>query len=809
MMKNRKKLFFKKRKIMFVIFIIVVCVFLNLINLHENKQNYNNKFTAKWIWSNDNEEAGQWTNFRKKFVLSELPEKAETYISVDSKYWLWINGKMVVFEGMLKNGPNKEDMYYDTIDIAKYLKKGENVISVQVVYFGKDGYSSRSIEKPGFLFQSLLQGKNLKKEIKIISDSSWKAIKNEAYKQNEIESNYRLVEPNILYDANLEMNGWNELNFDDTNWKKAKIQADAGKKPFGNLVERPIPQFKVDDIIKYTKDGKDNTKIYKIEEDYEKDIDRYIIRNVTNIQGTMYLKVNSKSGNKIEMYTDTWKELAGNGDSIRHAYITKDGIQEFEALGWVNGYDVYFEIPKEVEVLELGFRPSGYNTKEVGRFICDDDELNILYRKSYDTLYVTMRDNYMDCPDRERTQWIGDAVNEMQMAFYCMDSNARYLYKKTLNQTIEWSSELGEIPTRVPCKVDEMAELPMQSLAGVHSFWLYYMYSGDSQPMQDGYDCLMKYLKLWNVDSDGFVKHREGNWDWMDWGSNADGKIIEQSWYYIALKSMKNIALTLKKPSSDIDFLEKRMEGIEENFDRIFWNEEKKAYYSNTDSNEADDRANALAVYSGLALESRYNDIKELLKYKMEASPYMEKYVLQALYMMGFEKEAMSRTKERYSEMINDDFPTLWEFWDKNKGTRNHAWSGGPLTMMYMYQIGITPLSAAYETFQIRPQLGTLKNIEAIVPSPQGDISSKIQIDENKLSMEIKIPNNIKSADIYIPKLNSEEFKIILNQKLLYDSTKSNKVLNLENVKFKDENEKYIIFTILEGGTYTFNNISI
>ena len=35
-----------------------------------------------------------------------------------------------------------------------------------------------------------------------------------------------------------------------------------------------------------------------------------------------------------------------------------------------------------------------------------------MWEKSQRTLYITMRDTYMDCPDRERAQWWGDEVNE-------------------------------------------------------------------------------------------------------------------------------------------------------------------------------------------------------------------------------------------------------------------------------------------------------------------------------------------------------------------------------------------------------------
>ena len=100
----------------------------------------------------------------------------------------------------------------------------------------------------------------------------------------------------------------------------------------------------------------------------------------------------------------------------------------------------------------------------------------------------------------------------------------------------------------------------------------------------------------------------------MDWGNHADGTIIEQCWYYIACEYVLNMANLLDKPKADKRFLEDRMYGIAKIFDSKFWNEERKAYYNNVDDGNADDRANALAVYTGLAKTNRYSDIAELLK---------------------------------------------------------------------------------------------------------------------------------------------------------------------------------------------------
>ena len=82
----------------------------------------------KRITANESQnESNSWINFVKLFELSEIPEKSLTQIACDSKYWLWINEKLVVFEGQLKRGPTPNDTYYDEVDIAPYLDKLDKI----------------------------------------------------------------------------------------------------------------------------------------------------------------------------------------------------------------------------------------------------------------------------------------------------------------------------------------------------------------------------------------------------------------------------------------------------------------------------------------------------------------------------------------------------------------------------------------------------------------------------------------------------------------------------------------------------------
>lgn len=66
------------------------------------------EWSAKWISVPELvNEGNTWLAFRKSFELDQVPSTAITKIGVDSKYWLWINGELVIFEGVKTRAKSK------------------------------------------------------------------------------------------------------------------------------------------------------------------------------------------------------------------------------------------------------------------------------------------------------------------------------------------------------------------------------------------------------------------------------------------------------------------------------------------------------------------------------------------------------------------------------------------------------------------------------------------------------------------------------------------------------------------------------
>lgn len=738
---------------------------------------------AKWISSGTTRERpNAWLNYRKTVDVQSIPSSAVARIGADSKYWLWINGRLVVFEGGLKRGPNPLDTYYDEVDIAPYLTRGRNTIAVLLWYFGKPSFSYNDSGKAGLIFDCQTDS------FDILSDNTWKCEANAAYGScGDPQPNFRLAESNIRYDGRKSVEAWQEPGFDDSQMPYAIENGQAGGRPWNKLVRRPIPLWKVgqlQDYVARTRSG-----------------DSIICTLPYNAQITPYIKLKAKAGDTVKIMTDNYLVYNGGAPYIRCEYIARDGLQEYENFGWVNGHKVYYILPQGAEAVELKFRETGYDTEFVGTFECSDPLYNRFWEKARRTLYLTMRDTYMDCPDRERSQWTGDAVNESGEAFYVLSESSSKLTRKWLHDLANWQKTDGVIYAPVPSSNWDK-ELPGQVMAslGYFGLWNYYHFSGDKQTLLDVYPAVQRYIALWKKGSQGTVLLREGGWNWGDWGTDIDIVPLQNAWYYLMIKGMYNTAQTLGYKADAKKYAEE-MVALKQAFNTHFWNGSE--YRDPEYKGATDDRVHALAVVSGLAGLDKYPAIAEVFRTQEHASPYMEKYVLEASMQMGKGAEGLARHNRRFSRMVLDDrFTTLFEGWGIGSegfggGSVNHAWSGGGLTIAAQYVCGIQPLDVAYKTVGILPLPSGLEWAKATVVTPEGRVSSAFEYSPNLFTLNASVPIETKGV-IGAPKQGVREIKI--NGETVWKNGRSvrNKVARLSRVQ---PSEQHIAFDV-KGGEY-------
>ncbi|MBC7979746.1 MAG: hypothetical protein H7Y36_04195 [Armatimonadetes bacterium] len=676
-------------------------------------------WTAHWIGPATSS-INQWLCYRKTFSLAAKPSTAIARIAADSKYWLWINGQIAVREGGLKRGPNTTDTWYDEIDLAPLLHSGQNTIAIQHWYFGKQGFSHNGSSTAGMIFEMNAEGTLIQ------SDTTWRMITHPAFSLATVvaQPNYRLPESSLRYDAQLDPGAWTNAAFDDNTWGTPTDRGVVGGAPLGKLWRRPLPLWKNSPLLDFANTTQSGTN--------------WACRVPVNIRFTQWLDVDAPAGLIITVRTD-----ASEGPPLSHEYVTRVGRQSFEFPAWLNGQEARLNIPAGVTVHGLKYRPHESDTQVLGRFGCNDASLMTLWNKAVNTLGVNMMDTWSDCPDRERANWIGDAVVDLSQTPYVFDSRAELTTRKSILDVIRWQRGDHTMYAPVPSS-NWGGELPPQILAtmGKYGILRYFQNTGDTEFLQQAYPAMRSYLlNVWQMDAQGLVIHRSGGWDWSDWGGNIDVPLLDNTWYLLACEATAQIAPLAGGTEADVSALTSRAQGIRSRFNTAFWN--GTAYRSSGYSGATDDRGNAMAVLAGLADASKTAALRTVLTTQQNASPYMEKYVLEALFALGFPDDALNRMRSRYSEMISSSSTTLWELFPTG-GTSNHAWSGGPLTLLAENVIGVTPTSPGFANFDVKPSLGTtLTHADLDVPSRHGLIRIGISRNGANHRVSARVPNAI------------------------------------------------------------------
>ena len=89
-------------------------------------------------------------HFRRTFDLSAVTSTFLIHVTADNRYKLYVNGEFASL------GPARGDLYhwrYESVDIARYLKPGKNVLAAVVWNFGEQAPEAQITNRTGLLVQ--------------------------------------------------------------------------------------------------------------------------------------------------------------------------------------------------------------------------------------------------------------------------------------------------------------------------------------------------------------------------------------------------------------------------------------------------------------------------------------------------------------------------------------------------------------------------------------------------------------------------------------------------------------------------------
>jgi alpha-L-rhamnosidase len=184
--------------------------------------------TAQWIWKRQAsyKAYNKTVLFRKELNLATRPAQAQLCISADSWYRLFVNGEWVN-DGPCRSWP--EHYQYDEIDLAPYLRAGQNELRVIAKYWGTGTFHTVP-QQAGFWAQleyALADGENQE----LATDGTWQAADMPAWRTNTPKVSVQM-EPQEAYDARLET---------ETVFEPAVALFDMQNAPWQDLHPRDVP----------------------------------------------------------------------------------------------------------------------------------------------------------------------------------------------------------------------------------------------------------------------------------------------------------------------------------------------------------------------------------------------------------------------------------------------------------------------------------------------------------------------------------------------------------------------------------------
>ena len=426
---------------------------------------------------------------------------------------------------------------------------------------------------------------------------------------------------------------------------------------------------------------------------------------------------------------------------------------------------VYIEADKEscYDHVSMDYEFAPINPARSGCFECSDELLNKIWQVGAYTMDLTTREFFMDGIKRDRWTWSGDAIQSYLMNYYLRYDTE--CVKRTIRQL------RGKDP--VTAHVNTIMDYTFYWLISVYD---YYLYTGDVDFVREIYPkmrTMMAYVEE-RLNKDHMAEGLDDDWifvDWVDFPMHKRGTLaFEQILLCKAYLSMVNCADVLnshqlKNPpqgsldddewgvayACDHDIYLSSAWRLMERIDEHFWDEKAHAYLHAIEDGELNRQVtkfpNMFAIIYDLVDDDRK---KAIMKHVMQnpdveriTTPYMRFYELEALCKMGLQKQVLDEIRDYWGGMIHEGATTFWEkYIPEEKGREHlamygrpygkslcHAWGASPVYLLGKYYLGVTPLKAGYEEYEVRPVLGGLKWMRGAVPTPFGLIRVEMTAD--------------------------------------------------------------------------------
>jgi hypothetical protein len=510
---------------------------------------------ARWIWHpSERTLPNTFVLFRRSLRLSMPVRLAVGWIAADSRYLLHVNGRRVQW------GPAPSDPRWpeaDPMDLTPYLREGENVFGVTVLYYGH-GDGTWPLGKPGLLFWLTLESSDGTTE-QVVSDGTWKSLVARAWRPGQYKRWYlRALQEE--FDARLYPYGWNEPDARlSQNWLPAM--------PLGGSPNRPSLSTDSHDALLDLGKGPPNTEmrprsvpllqetpvpVQRLAESHRLRWDRIpqeyfemrtpaafaVVREscaselapgswqVTTspglgsvltfelseqVVGWPFFTIEAPAGTVVELLVHEAHEVNGPGLINSHfnswtRFVCRQGANhfetfDFESLRWLQLH--IHDAKGPITVREVGVRRRRFPWPQEPVLRTDDPALQRLFEASINTLHNCAQETLVDGMARERQQYSGDCghvLHGVHLAFGESRLPARYLSTFSQGMTKDgFFLDCWPAYDRLARIMERQLDLTRWGPILDHGIgfgfdcWFHYLYTADIDAIREPYPRLLRY----------------------------------------------------------------------------------------------------------------------------------------------------------------------------------------------------------------------------------------------------------------------------------------------------------------------------
>ncbi len=788
-----------------VLFAVVLLLFCNVLVAQESKVKIN--YEGKDVTSLKHAWGAQWLThptastldynvflFRREFTISTEVENFVIHVSADNRYKLYVNGEKVAM------GPARGDINnwrYETLDIAKYLITGKNVIAAEVVNFGE----FRHAAQPTFQTAFILQGAESNiVNINTKPNDKWKVLENQAFDYTPFVSDslggYYAAGPGDILDARQYPWGWNEVNYDDDQWvlpRAATVEFAVGRGfLFGStwyLVPREIPQMEQTrtEITKVVRSSgvtlpttifgskapvmipPNTTATILLDQTHHTIGYPEMIFSggkdtkikITYAESLFYKESQThtahggwKKGHRNEEYDK--KEIRGYYDIV---YADGGAQRKYTPLAMRTYRFVQLDITTEDEPLTINDFYGVYTAypfEEKAVFETDDENLNKIWDVAWRTLRNSSAETFID-PYYEQLQYIGDSRVQSMVAIYV--SNDDKLMRKAIRSFDDSRLPNGLTASRFPSYIVQI--IPTYSLFWVDMIHDYYWYRDDAQFLEQFLPGMVTVLDWFErkVDDTGMLADLEW-WNFTDWTKGFqngippgadDGHSANVSLQYVY--ALQNAIPVFRKFgwNDEADKYEKIAASVQKAVLRECYDASRNIIAERPEKDVYSQHTNIFSILTDTYAkgQSSQSVMETVLadSSMIQTSIYFKFYLARAMQKSGM-ADRYAELLEPWDYMLDQGMTTFGET-DKNPRSDCHGWSATPC-FEYLHTIaGIQPAAPGFRKVLIEPNFGDLNKIKVSFPHPAGEIKLDLKKQNGKIKGTIDLPENIEGDFIF------------------------------------------------------------